>query len=521
MRILMIAAENDGIPKAKVGGIGDVVRDVPPVLAQKGHEVIVVVPSYGYLHDLPGSQLKAKLAYRFGGEEDGASLYEVPGRNPQHGVTQYVIDHPAFISLDDHGRFEIYHPDPDTRPFATDASKYARFCMAAAQGIKTENFGRIDCLHLHDWHAACVLMLREFDTNYCDLKAIRTVYTIHNLALQGVRPFAANASSLDAWYPGLKYDRDKLADPRWPDCENPAEAGIRLADMVHTVSPSYAKEIVKASDEPRYYGGVGLHDYLRTADAQGRLKGILNGCEYPENRVAPKLKHNELVGLLKSNVLRWAASETSAVSPAHLVALSRLADFALSPPKLLLTAVSRIVEQKAFLFKARGSNCSSGIEGVLDILGDNGQLVILGSGGKDYEQLLLRASAKYSNFVFLNGYSNECAAALYANGDLFLMPSSFEPCGISQMLAMRDGQPCVAHAVGGLKDTVINNVNGFTFGGEKIEEQVDGFVAATLRAIWTRLEQPKRWEEICNAASAARFWWSDSVDEYVRLLYTP
>jgi starch synthase len=520
MRILMVAAENDAIPRAKVGGIGDVVRDVPPVLAERGHEVSVVVPSYGYLHEVPGATRITALTYRFGATDDrAAALFEVPGKTLHEGVTHYVIDHPAFASRDAQGRLEIYHRDPDGRPFATDATKYARFCMAVAELVRGQELGRIDCLHLHDWHAGLLAILRAYHPVYAALKSIPTVYTIHNLALQGIRPLRLDDSSLETWYPGLVYDSIKIVDPRWRDCVNPAVAGINLSDKVHTVSPSYAKEILKPSDRPRYYGGEGLQDYLRAADAKGRLIGILNGCEYPQGRTSPRRDWKDLVALLRSSVLGWASSERT-LSPAQFVAYTRLSDLPARAPAMVLTFISRIVEQKVFLLRAAGSKAPSGLAGVLEALGPHGVLLILGTGDPDYERFLLETSGRYPNLIFLNGYSNACAEALYASGDLFVMPSSFEPCGISQMLAMRDGQPCLVHDVGGLRDTVEDGVSGFAFDGESVEEQVDRFIAAAERAIRMKLKDQEGWKTICKNAAAARFRWSDSVDKYLRRLYS-
>lgn len=527
MNILMVAAENDGLPKAKVGGIGDVVRDVPPALAKLGCDVKVVIPSYGLLHNLPSSQLQEPtITYKFAGEEDEAKIYEVPGKPPHANVKQFVIDHPGFVSKDKDGRFEIYHPDPKERPFATDASKYARFCMAVADAVKQGVFGNLDCIHLHDWHAAFLLVLRQYHKDYQMLQSIPAAYTIHNLALQGVRPFSGDESSLESWYPGLEYDRGKLADPRWPDCENPMEVGIRLADAVHTVSPSYAEEILEPSDEPRYYGGEGLEPYLSEAKNEGRLFGIINGCEYSIDRDVSKLDFPDLLSLLRSRVLQWAGTQTS-LSASHFVAYARLTQLdSLSKPTIVLTSVSRITDQKTFLMKASGSlnndgrlRFKSGLEGILEGLGKQGVYILLGTGGEEYEHFLTEVSSKFENFIFLNGYSDDCAKALYSNGDLFLMPSSFEPCGISQMLAMRDGQPCVVHNVGGLKDTVKDGVNGFTFEGHSVEEQVDNFVETSLSALKLKKENPAKWQQICQNASEARFLWEVTVRQYIERLY--
>jgi len=121
--------------------------------------------------------------------------------------------------------------------------------------------------------------------------------------------------------------------------------------------------------------------------------------------------------------------------------------------------------------------------------------------------------------VFLNGYSQSGADLLYAVGDLFLMPSAFEPCGISQMLAMRDGQPCVVHSIGGLKDTVDDSQTGFAFTGDSPESLGDGFVEATQRAIKLKRTSPAEFHKIQTAAFGKRFLWSDSVRRYLAELY--
>ena len=524
MKILMVASENDALAGAKVGGIGDVVRDVPPILAQRGHQIKVVIPAYGFLHKTSGSRVLGPLSYKFAGEKDDASvLYEVPGRNEHAGVTHYVIDHPDFISTDRHKRPEIYHTDTHSRPFATDATKYARFCMAVAEALKQENFGPVDCIHLHDWHAALVLVLRQYHPAYSCLQKVRSVYTIHNLALQGVRPLKNDNSSLQGWYPNLKFERKTLVDPRWTDCVNPTMAGITLSDAVHTVSPSYAEEIVEPSDKPRYYGGEGLHEYLSTAQSEHRLVGILNGCDYPEQRTARKMNFAELWNTLTSQVIQWAGRERDSLSPAHFVAYTRLTELSASMrrPQIVLTSVARIGEQKCLLMKQSGSRYESGLEGILKGLGNKGIYIVLGTGAADYEQFFTEMSTKYANLLFLKGFSTECADTLYGNGDLFLMPSSFEPCGISQMMAMRDGQPCVVHHVGGLKDTIENGVTGFGFTGDTVEAQVDAFIETSMNAIRTKLRHAAEWKRICTNAAAMRFLWSDAVDKYIERLYQP
>jgi len=146
-------------------------------------------------------------------------------------------------------------------------------------------------------------------------------------------------------------------------------------------------------------------------------------------------------------------------------------------------------------------------------------MLMVGSGDSDYEQFLCESAAIYDNFVFLRGFSDRIADSLYRQGDLFFMPSSFEPCGISQMLALRAGQPCLVHWVGGLRDTIVDNRTGFVFTGKNPTEQADALVATLQRAITQHRKQSAKWRNMRKAAAAARFTWSDSIDAYLRQLY--
>lgn len=526
MHVLMLAAENDGIPEAKVGGIGDVVRDVPPALAALPGEdlrVTVVVPSYGFLHTLPGAWEIGSLGMDFAGVRRQVTAYEVPGRKPDAKVRHVVLDCPLFEARHPiTGHRTIYLDDQPLRPFATDATRFAAFCLAAAEAIRTGLFGGIDCLHLHDWHAAFVLVLRELDPAFGFLRQFRTVFTIHNLGLQGVRPLRGDPSSLATWYPhlapALATDHPAIEDPEWPGCVNPMAVGIRWADAVHAVSPSYAEEILLPSRTPDFFGGERLQGILQSAADAGRLVGILNGCEYPD-RPGRKLTWPDLLTRLRSEVLTWVAKDKQ-VALVHFIALERMTDLARRrTPSLVATGVTRVVQQKSMLLLAKGSSGATGLESVLESLGDDGVLVLLGTGDPAYEAFLLEMAGRHSNFVFLNGYSNACADWLYRNGDVFIMPSSYEPCGISQMLALREGQPVIAHNVGGLKDTVREGRNGFVFEGWFMNEQVDGLVAACRRAITLKTRHPGAWRKLVGQAGKERFRWSDSAGQYLEKLY--
>ena len=514
--ILMIAAENDALPGGKVGGIGDVVRDLPRALARRGRTISVLTPAYGAFHELPGAEKMTDIKVNFGGATQTLELYRVVVGKTLVDVHHYVIEHPLFSTC---GKGRIYCDDPAARPFATDARKFALFCQAAASAIVKSAFAKVDVIHLHDWHAAFLLILRRYDPAYKALKAIRCVYTIHNLAMQGIRPFSSDVSSLAQWYPNLKYKPAQLADPRWPDCVNPMAVGIRMADTVNTVSPSYAEEILRPSEVATLgqYGGEGLEQDLRTARAENRLFGILNGCVYLKKPKPAITNWGALLDLMRDQLLLMAAAN-STLSSALFIAQKRLAELGRRRPKFILTSVGRITEQKVRLLQQATSSGRPALEVVLDTLGDNRLLIMVGSGDPGYEQFLTETAAQHSNFIFLCGYSESIGKSLYKMGDLFLMPSSFEPCGISQMLAMRAGQPCLVHHVGGLRDTVEDNVTGFAFSGKNPTAQADNLVTALQRALVAK-GKPDKWQAMRKKAAAKRFLWADSIDAYLKLLY--
>jgi starch synthase len=511
----MAAAENGALPGFKVGGIADVVQHLPEALTRIGCMATVVCPAYGLADALPGAQSSGELRVPFAGGIERVRLYRVPTAG---AARQMLLDHPVFSTC---GPGAVYCHDDADRPFATDATKFALFSAAVAEGLLAGAFARVDVVHLHDWHAALVLVLRRFAQRYATLRSTRMVFTIHNLGLQGVRPLAGDPSSLASWYPALQGDVTPLLDPRWADCVNPMAAAIRLADAVGTVSPTYANEILEP-DDPHgtgRHGGEGLEADLRAANRRGALLGILNGCNYPPGEPAAKPGWPALLDTLRGEALRLAAS-SEVLESAHYVAGQRLAALKRKRPGTLLTTVGRVTRQKLGLLQAPTAHALSALDGVLDAVGDGGLYVILGSGDPEVERFLVSVSARRANLVFLRGYAEALAQDLYAEGDLFLMPSSYEPCGISQMIAMRAGQPCLVHAVGGLKDTVLDEVNGFTFTGDGVGATAEALVARLAQALEMRSRKPKRWSALEKAAREARFSWTDSALAYRDGLYT-
>lgn len=515
-RILMVAAENDDLPGAKVGGVADVIRDLPSALIKKGCNVQTVIPSYGKLARLSKLEEVGTFSVSFAGKLESVALLKRTGKKGQ--ADAFILHSPLFSPQGE----TVYCHDSSKRPFATDATKFAFFSAAVAKALKAELIPRPDILHCHDWHSTFLLILLRFIPEYSSLGSIRTVYSIHNLAMQGVRPFRGDESAFETWFPDIVLDPRDIADPVVPHCINPMRAGILIADKVHTVSPTYAKEILSVSDHDRgFYGGEGLERDLRLRADKGDLVGILNGCEYPRSRSKSKSEPSQssLVRLLEKALLSAASSSREMLS-AHWIAEKRIKKFsAKKKPGMLLTSVGRITEQKARLFTTEVKPGVSALSALLSSLGSHGTFVMIGSGDNQLEQLLVKESAEHENFIFINGFVPAAADALYTMGDLFLMPSSFEPCGISQLLAMRAGQPCLVNRVGGLRDTITPNKTGFAFEGEDAFEQATAMVSAFEEALRVFTTSEDIWLGICKAAAKVRFTWEKSAQEYLDQLY--
>ena len=489
------------------------IRDLPAALVRLGWSATVLTPSYGMFAKIADARLLTAVDVTFRGKRQAVDAYEVPGVDA--AVRNIVFEHELFSPL---GPGQVYAELEAEGPFATDAGKFALLGAAAAEWIR-RLAERPDVVHLHDWHAAFYCLLRNFDPKYRRLQKVRTVFTIHNLAYQGTRPLKGDESSLEEWFPGLHYDTALLRDPHVDDCVNPMALAIRTADKISTVSPTYAEEIRRPSDTARgFYGGEGLEVQLENAARMNRLVGILNGCEYNGNG-GRRPGWQRIVALASEQVKTWL--ERTPEDKAHQLAMARLEAMPKRRPQHVLLSIGRLVQQKVTLFLEELGDGRTALEHIADLIASSGVLILLGNGESRFEKRILDIAGRSNRILFLRGYAEQLSEPLYRAGDLFLMPSSFEPCGISQMLAMRAAQPCVVHGVGGLCDTVKDGKTGFVFGGENPAEQASEFVAAVSRALALKSDAHDRWQTLCIDAASERFDWARSAQQTVELLYEP
>lgn len=507
-QFLFVAAENDGIENCKAGGMGDVVRDVPREISKRGDFVHVVVPSYSRLHQ--NGRFIANIDFALRGTIYKAELYEVIPKKEFENINHYVIHHPE---IEEGGIAHIYHDDP-TEPFFTDAIKYFIFCTAVAEAIKMGAFGDIDIIHVHDWHTSTLLFLKKYHPAYKDLKKMRYVYSIHNLAIQGIRPFHDNYASVSNWFPEVELNYKALADARYTNCINLMAVGIRLADAVHTVSPSYKEDVMLPSRRPEFVGGESLEKDLQKADNEGRLFGILNASNYGNIRTAEKgfIYRNTVKALF-----RWLQDESKKYKADFLAHTGeKIMSYVDERPKFIVSSVARLTEQKFYFFKRSPEAFEKMLQRLKKI---DGIFILLGTGDPDYEELFRSMSYKHKNFIFTNGQSEDLIDSMYLETNLYFMPSLFEPCGISQMLAMRNGNPCLVHHTGGLKDTVEHLKTGFAFDGDTYDKKIKNMIKVFDEAltIW-ETDQPQ-WKRIQKNAKKMRFTWEKSLDEYYKVLY--
>lgn len=456
MRVLVVASEM--APFVKTGGLADVMGALPAALASLGDEAAVVLPYY-----------KSVRAQKFSIERvaDDAWCAAYPGS----GGRVYFIEHAAYFNRD--GLYQ----DND-RDYSDNLERFAWFCRRALSLTKELSW-RPDCIHAHDWQAALVPVylktLRAADPFY---QGISTILTVHNLAYQGIFP----ASQLQkSGLPERLFSVDGL---EFFGKINLLKAGIIFSDAVTTVSETYSKEIRTKEF------GCGLDGVLR--GRSGHVWGILNGLDYavwnPETD--PYIAHHYSPAAIQG---KYRDKE----------ALQKLCGF---PPRqaiMLAGFVARLVDQK-------------GIDLVLDTLERMVamplQAVFLGSGQKQYLRALRKFAHTHPDAVSVHtGMNERLAHMIYAGSDIYLMPSRFEPCGLSQMISMAYGSIPVVHKTGGLADTVTGE-NGFIF-----EEYSGSDFLGCVSSAWESYRDTARWRQRIAAAMGARFSWDAAARKYHRL----
>jgi starch synthase len=530
--VLIVAAECGDI--AKVGGLGDVVRDLSKALKLTGTPVSIVVPCYDQVRQW--GEATDSFPVRFGTRDDWTVQVF---RRDLDAVPIYLLRSDEFFG----GEYGEVYIDSDRLgrgPFEDDGKRFAFFSAAACElMLWCAELHEINALHCHDWHTGVLLVLLKHDPRYQELAStFRTLFTIHNLDYQGTRPFELSGErrllSFAEWFPELYQDLQikgvlaPLSDTHTPiPCFNPMRAGINLADTVNTVSPKYAREITLPDDPGRnFIGGRGLEGDLKLRG--GRLYGILNGLDYEVNNPSKlnpsfdvnikawqtaRRKHKlNLLESLDQHLQEMVSRLGKGCKNGDRV-LSKMSSFQPDEwkDKLLVVAVTRAVHQKASILLETLDGSATVLE---EMLKREIYFILFGTG--ELENQLEELNHR-PNGLFVCAFDPKFANLLYAGGDLFLMPSDFEPCGITQMIAMRYGCLPLVPAVGGLSNTVEDMRTGFVYSGATRQAARQALLDALDKAIDCFINERARWEEMQIQALSARFEWSAAAKQYIDL----
>ncbi|HTV58054.1 MAG TPA: glycogen synthase GlgA [Verrucomicrobiae bacterium] len=471
MKILFVAAE--ALPYSKTGGLADVTEALPKALAAAGHEVCVFVPRYR------GNKIVSTLV---------SSVTVAMGTRLRFpAITEAApVDRVRYFFSDDAEYFDRDGLYGDKKgEFPDNADRFAEFARTAIEFVK--RVWLPDVVHCHDWQAGMVpVLLRTQHAKDPAVRSLPVVFTIHNLAYQGLFP----AQALDEI--GLPRELFTMDGMEFYGKLNFLKGGIVYSDYLTTVSRRYAREIQTAEY------GAGLEGVIRTrAD---RLVGILNGADY---------------SIWSPEADRFIAQNYSVHNPEGKKACKKslLEAFGLPQENMerpLVGIVSRFVNQKGFDLIASTAD---------ELLRENLAMVALGTGDRDYEQFFATLASKYGTRVGLKiGFDEKLAHKVEAGADLFLMPSRYEPCGLNQIYSLRYGTVPIVRATGGLDDTVENydpkskQGTGFKF------EAYDG--QALLNSVREALKiyrEPNVWRSIMSHGMAKDFSWKTSATAYLAL----
>ncbi|WP_066191647.1 glycogen synthase GlgA [Gracilibacillus timonensis] len=473
MKVLF--ASTECAPFFKTGGLGDVMGALPKELAKKNTEVAVVLP---YFSQMPSAYQEAcKDLFSFTVNVGWRKQYAGVKHLKIKDVDYYFVDSLYYFARD--GLYGYYD----------DGERFAFFQMAAIELMEHIEFIP-DILHVNDYHTAMIPFLLKEKYRWINAyQSIRTVLTIHNMEFQG----RFSPSILSDLF-GMGMERYYDGAVRFDDDVNFLKAGIQYADRVNTVSPSYAEEIQTAEF------GHGLEGILRME--QHKLSGIVNGIDYeindPENDEA-----------LYTN---YSRKDTDGKQKNKLE-LQRALGLPVREDVPVITVVSRLTHQKGFRLV---------LQELENLLQFDVQFVLLGTGDPGMEAAFKSFGERFPEKCSVHiDFDVSFAQQLYAGADMFLMPSAFEPCGLSQMISMRYGTLPVVHEVGGLKDTVkpYNPIEksgtGFGFSSFK-----SFYLMETLKmAIQLYQNDSETWRNLMSQAMAEDFSWESSSDRYLSLYH--
>lgn len=476
MQIVFASAEC--APFVKTGGLGDVAGSLPAALVRAGAEVIVMVPKYATIKD----EYKAQM-------EHFSDFYVSLGwRNEYCGLEKLEHDGVTYMFIDNERYFARDYP----YGFFDDGERFAFFSKAITESLQHLPSGfECDILHCNDWQTALApVFLREFYQGLPLYERVKTVFSIHNVAFQGQFSDTVMEDIL-----GVAHIPAAASQLRCDACSiNYMLGALRYADAITTVSPTYANEI----QTPEF--GEGLDGVLR--ERSYALQGILNGID--------------VAGFDPATDKRIAANYTVEDRSGKAVCKAKLQEelgLEVRDDRPLMVMVTRLTRQKGMdlVMYALDRILSGGV-----------QVAVLGTGDRDYEDGLRYFQDKYPGTMAARiEFDPALSQRMYAAADMFLMPSKFEPCGLSQIIAMRYGTLPIVRETGGLKDTVqpynefTGEGTGFSFSNFNGDEMGDAVFRAA-RLFWDNRDA---WNQLVTQAMSQDFSWTRSADKYLDLYF--
>ncbi|MEZ0537539.1 glycogen synthase GlgA [Caldicellulosiruptoraceae bacterium PP1] len=471
MQVLFSVSEC--FPFAKSGGLADVAYALPKALRNENVDVRIIMPKY------------SDINYDFLSKMKHITHFNVPvgWRNQYCGIEYLVIDGIPVYFIDN----EYYFKRPGYYGYYDDGERFSFFSRAVLETINHIDDLKPDIIHVNDWHTAIIpVLLNEHYRNSQKHKIIKTVLTIHNLKFQGIfgKEVLSDLLSLNDGY----YSEDNL---KFYEGISFLKGGIIFSDKVTTVSKTYSNEIKTLSY------GEGLHGLL--SGIGDKLVGIINGIDYE-------------IYNPKTDSYIYKNYDVNSINDKkeNKLLLQRELNLPISPDIPLIGIVSRLTSQKGFDLVQKIME---------DILRFDIQLVILGAGDFEYEQMFKYYAMSYPSKVSANiCYSEDLSRKIYAASDMFLMPSHTEPCGISQLIALRYGSIPIVRETGGLRDTVkpYNQYTGegwgFSFSNYNEFELLN-----TIKYAISIFKNPQLWNQIIKQAMSQDNSWKHSAQEYKRL----
>lgn len=472
-KVLFVASEC--VPFIKTGGLADVVGTLPKYLSKEEFDVRVILPKYMCMKE----EFKGQLNYV-------THFYMDLGWRSQYvGVMEMVYDGIQFYFIDNEYYFAGFKPYGN---IYEDVEKFAFFSKAALSCLPVIGF-QPDIVHCHDWQTGLIPVFLKDKFHDGEFYAnMKSIMTIHNLKFQGVWDMRTikNITGLSDYY----FTPDKLE--AYGDA-NYLKGGLVYADAITTVSPTYAEEI----KTPFY--GENLHGLMQARAHD--LRGIINGLDYDEWNPATDTKI----------VQNFTTENFREEKIKNKLALQKELGLAQNKDAFMIGIVSRLTDQKGFDL----------INYMMDeMCQQDWQIVVLGTGEERYENMFRHFAWKYPDKVSANiYYSEEAAHKIYASCDAFLMPSLFEPCGLSQLMSLRYGTLPIVRETGGLKDTVEpyneyeHTGTGFSFRNYNAHEMFN-----TIRyAHSVYVEDKEEWNNMAQRAMEADFSWKASADKYAEM----